>query len=107
MVMDASGEDVGALAWWRDRPEAGVALLGVLLVVPAQRGQGLAREALGALEASLAQAGARELRTAFPRRLLPLHGLVRALGFSEMSIADHQRLGLPGAGTALWHKPLT
>jgi hypothetical protein len=24
----------------------------------------------------------------------------------EMSIAEHQLLGLPGAGTALWRKPL-
>ena len=101
-----SGDDVGALGWWREKPEPGIALLGTLLVVPAQRGGGLAREALGALEAWLAEGGTRELRTAFPRRLLPLHPLVKALGFREMSIAEHQKLGMAGAGTSLWWKPL-
>jgi GNAT superfamily N-acetyltransferase len=101
-----TGDDVGAVGWWLHRPEAGMALLGTLLVVPAQRGAGLAREALGALEAWLVEAGAAELRTAFPRRLLPLHPLVKALGFTEMSIAEHQKLGLQGAGTSLWRKPL-
>src|SRR4051794_15712429 len=32
---EAGGGDVGAIAWWRDRPEPGSALLGMLLVVPA------------------------------------------------------------------------
>jgi GNAT superfamily N-acetyltransferase len=101
-----TGEDVGALGWWREKPEPGIALLGTLLIVPALRGGGLAREALGALEAWLAENGTRELRTAFPRRLLPLHPLVTALGFGEMSIAEHQKLGMAGAGTSLWRKPL-
>lgn len=106
LTLRETGEDVGAVGWWRERPEPGVALLGTLLVVPAQRGAGLAREALAALEAWLAEEGTRELRTAFPRRLLPLHPLVRALGFREMSIAEHQKLGMAGAGTSLWSKPL-
>jgi len=106
LSLDESGEDVGAIGWWLHRPEAGMALLGTLLVVPSHRGKGLAREALGALEAWLVEAGVAELRTAFPRRLLPLHPLVKALGFREMSIAEHQKLGLQGAGTALWQKPL-
>jgi len=106
LSLEGSGEDVGAIGWWLHRPEAGMALLGTLLVVPSHRGQGLAREALGALEAWLVEAGVTELRTAFPRRLLPLHPLVKALGFREMSIAEHQKLGLQGAGTALWQKPL-
>jgi RimJ/RimL family protein N-acetyltransferase len=101
-----SGEDVGAVGWWLHRPEAGMALLGTLLVVPPHRQEGLAREALDALEAWLAEAGVTELRTAFPRRLLPLHPLVKALGFREMSIAEHQKLGLQGAGTSLWQKAL-
>jgi len=101
-----SGDDVGALGWWRERPEPGIALLGTLLIVPERRHVGLAREALGALEAWLVEGGTRELRTAFPRRLLPLHPLARALGFREMSIAEHQKLGIGGAGTALWQKPL-
>lgn len=106
VTLRETGEDVGAIGWWRERPEPGMALLGTLLVVPAHRGAGLAREALAALEEALAILGARELRTAFARRLLPLHPLVKALGFREMSIAEHQKLGMAGAGTSLWRKPL-
>ena len=101
-----TGEDVGVIGWWLHRPETGMALLGTLVVTSAHRSQGLAREALDALEGWLLEMGVTELRTAFPRRVLPLHPLVKALGFREMSIAEHQKLGLPGAGTSLWHKPL-
>jgi hypothetical protein len=31
---------------------------------------------------------------------------VKALGFREMSIAEHQKLGMAGAGISLWQKPL-
>jgi GNAT superfamily N-acetyltransferase len=106
VTLRETGEDVGAVGWWGEKPEAGIALLGTLLIVPAHRSGGLAREALAALEAWLAAGGTRELRTAFPRRLLPLHPLVTALGFREMSIAEHQKLGMAGAGTSLWRKPL-
>lgn len=106
LTLAETGEDVGAIAWWLHRPETGMALLGTLVVVSAHRNQGLAHEALGALEGWLREMGVTELRTAFPRRVLPLHPLVKALGFREMSIAEHQKLGLPGAGTSLWHKPL-
>lgn len=106
LTLRETGDDVGAVGWWREKPEPGVALLGTLLVIPAHRRAGLAREALAALEAWLAADGTRELRTAFPRRLLPLHPLVKALGFREMSIAEHQKLGMAGAGTSLWRKPL-
>jgi len=106
VTLRETGEDVGAVGWWGEKPEPGIALLGTLLIVPAHRGAGLAREALAALEGRLAEGGTRELRTAFPRRLLPLHPLVTALGFREMSIAEHQKLGMAGAGTSLWSKPL-
>jgi RimJ/RimL family protein N-acetyltransferase len=106
VTLRETGEGVGAVGWWGEKPEPGVALLGTLLIVPAHRGAGFAREALAALEAWLAAGGTRELRTAFPRRLLPLHPLVTALGFREMSIAEHQKLGMAGAGTSLWRKPL-
>ncbi|HYH81792.1 MAG TPA: GNAT family N-acetyltransferase [Longimicrobium sp.] len=106
LTLREGGEDVGAIGWWLNRPEPGMALLGTLVVASAHRGQGLAREALDALEAWLSAAGVAELRTAFPRRLFPLHSLVKSLGFLEMSIAEHQKLGLPGAGTALWQKAL-
>ena len=61
-----------------------------------------AREALETVGGSLAEGGITELRTAFPRGLLALHPIVRALGFREMSIAEHQKLGFAGAGTSLW-----
>jgi hypothetical protein len=35
-----------------------------------------------------------------------VHPVVRALGFQEMSIRDHQLLGLAGAGVSLWEKPV-
>jgi GNAT superfamily N-acetyltransferase len=101
-----TGEDVGAVGWWRGNPEPHVALLGTLLIVPARRLDGLAREALGAVAEWLAEGGVTELRTAFPRYLLPLHPLVKALGFREMSIAEHQRLGFAGVGTSLWSRPV-
>lgn len=106
LTLAASGEDVGAVAWWEGNPLPDRALLGMLMVDPAHRGRGLAREALGALEVWLAGRGVVALRTAFQRRRLAVHPVVRALGFREMSIAEHTALGLPGAGISLWEKPV-
>lgn len=101
-----TGEAVGALAWWEGNPLPDRALLGMLMVDPAHRGRGLAREALQALEVWLAGRGVVALRTAFQRRRLAVHPVVRALGFREMSIAEHTSLGLGGAGISLWEKPV-
>lgn len=101
-----TGEDVGAMGWWAGNPLPDRALLGMLMVDPAHRGRGLAREALGALEVWLAGRGIVALRTAFQRRRLAAHPIVRALGFREMSIAEHTSLGLAGAGISLWEKPV-
>jgi GNAT superfamily N-acetyltransferase len=101
-----TGEEVGAVAWWAGNPEADRALIGMLMVVPGHRGQGLAAEALAGLEVWLAGRGIRALRTAFQRRRLAVHPIVRALGFREMSIRDHTLLGLGGVGISLWEKPL-
>ncbi|HEX2079978.1 MAG TPA: GNAT family N-acetyltransferase [Longimicrobium sp.] len=101
-----TGEDVGAVGWWAGNPQADRALLGMLMIVPAHRGQGLAREALEAVEVWLAGRGISALRTAFQRRRLDVHPVVRALGFREMSIRDHAALGLGGAGISLWEKPV-
>jgi hypothetical protein len=35
-----------------------------------------------------------------------VHPIVKALGFSEMSIAEHALLGLGGVGVSLWEKPV-
>jgi GNAT superfamily N-acetyltransferase len=106
VVPSEGGEAVGALGWWEGNPLPDRALLGMLMIVPERRGEGLAREALGALEVWLAGRGIRAVRTAFQRRRLPLHAVVRALGFREMSIAEHTALGLPGAGISLWERPI-
>lgn len=107
VVTRADGTDVGALGWWAGRPTAEVALLGMLLILPEHRGQGLAREALAALEGHLAAGAVSQLRTAIPyRRLGPLRELLRTLGFAEMSIAEHTSMGMAGAGTSLWEKPI-
>jgi GNAT superfamily N-acetyltransferase len=106
LTLRASGEPVGALGWWEGNPLPDRALLGMLMVDPAHRGAGLAREALHAVEVWLAGRGVRALRTAFQRRRLAVHPVVRALGFREMSIAEHTALGLAGAGVALWEKPV-
>ena len=101
-----SGEDVGAVGWWAGNPEPDRALLGMLMVHPAHRGRGLGREALDAVEVWLAGRGIVALRTAFQRRRLAVHPVVKALGFREMSIRDHALLGLAGAGISLWEKPV-
>jgi GNAT superfamily N-acetyltransferase len=104
LTLRGTGEDVGALGWWSGHPGPGLALLGLLVVLPAQRRRGLAREALGALAESLAGAGVRALRTGVERRRLGAYQSLRALGFSELSLAEHQKLGLAGAGMALMEK---
>lgn len=102
-----SGEPVAALGWWQKNPEPEVALLGILLVVPEHRGQGLAREAVAGLEGWLAAREIRRLRTAVGATHFPIHALLRALGFSEMSIRDHAALGMAGVNLVLFEKPLS
>ena len=97
-------EVVGAIGWWQGNPEPDVALLGMLLIIPTQRGRGLAREALKELERRLGDAGIRRLRAGVGAAQRPLHTFLEALGFERMSIAEHQRLGLAGAKLALWEK---
>lgn len=101
-----TGEEAAALGWWAGHPEPDLALLGMLLVVPERRGQGVAREALGALEAWLAGQGIRRLRTGVSTRDRRAGQVLPALGFERMSIAEHQALGLDMAHLALWQKPL-
>lgn len=104
VTLRETGEAVGAAGWWAGNPEPDVALLGTLVIVPDHRGKGIAREALGALEAWLAGRRITRLRTAFPYRRTTLPPVVRALGFLPLPIAEHAKLGLAGAGTALYEK---
>jgi GNAT superfamily N-acetyltransferase len=106
LALARTGEDVGAVGWWRGNPEPDRALLGMLMIHPAHRTQGLAREALGALEVWLRGQGIVALRTAFQRRRLAVHPIVKAFGFRELSIREHALLGLGGVGVSLWEKPV-
>lgn len=107
LVTLEDGTAVGALGWWLGRPAPEVALLGMVVVLPEHRGQGFAREALTALEGWLAAQGVTQLRTAIPyRRAAPLRPLLNALGFQAMSIAEHTRMGMGGAGVSLWEKAI-
>lgn len=106
LSLHAEAEPVGVLGWWHGNPEPDVTLLGMLMLVPAQRGQGLARDALAALAAREAQRGIRRLRTAVAAGSYREHALLRALGFAEMPIRDHVALGLSGANLALFEKPV-
>lgn len=99
-----TGETAGVIGWWAGNPEADVALLGTLIVLPAHRGRGIAREMLEAAEGWLRAGGTTRVRTAVGRRRAPVHAVLRALGFAEMSIRDHTVLGAKGAGTALFEK---
>ena len=76
----------------------------MLLVVPSRRGEGIAREALGALQGWLAEQGARRLRTAVNTRDRRAAAVLPALGFQRMSIRDHAALGLNGLHLTLWEK---
>jgi GNAT superfamily N-acetyltransferase len=106
LTLADTGQDVGAVGWWAGNPGPDRALLGMLMIDPEHRRQGLAREALDAVEVWLGGRGIVALRTAFQRRRLAVHPIVRALGFTEMSIREHALLGLPGVGISLWEKPV-
>lgn len=106
ITLEATGEDVGAVGWWEGNPEPDRALLGMLMIAPAHRRQGLAREALDALQLWLRVRGIAALRTAFQRRRLAVHPIVTALGFRELSVREHALLGLGGVGVSLWEKPI-
>lgn len=96
----AGDEPVGALGWWSGYPEPGVALLGLLLVVPEQRRRGTARAALHALEPWLAAHDVSWLRAGVTFGDARAHAVARALGFHEMrqrthvTVATHTRLML-------------
>lgn len=106
LVLRDTGEAVGALGWWRGHPEPDVALLGLLLVVPEARGQGIAREALGALEGWLRREGVHRLRTGVPTRDRRAAAVLPALGFERMSVRDHAALGLGQVHLTLWERAL-
>lgn len=100
------GEPVGAAGWWEGHPEADVALLGMLLIVRERRGAGLAREALTAIEETLAARGIRELRTAVGAGDEGRQATLRALGFLPQDERRHVSLDRGRVMIALFRKEL-
>lgn len=83
---------VGALGWWRGAPDPETALVGMLLLVPEERGKGLAREALDGLAGSLGAEGVKRLRTGVGAGDRKLHALLGTLGFSPLDERKHVTL---------------
>lgn len=101
-----SGEPVGALGWWAGNPAPDLALLGMLLLVPDARGQGLAREALAGLEAGLAGQGVRALRTGVGAGDERAHAILGALGFHPLDARTHVSFERGRVMISLFEKPL-
>src|SRR5690606_17074022 len=75
---------VGAVGWWTGNPDPETSLLGMLLLVPGERGKGLAREALDGLADRLGAEGVKRLRTGVGAGDRRLHALLETLGFSPL-----------------------
>jgi RimJ/RimL family protein N-acetyltransferase len=100
------GEPLGAAGWWEGHPEPDVALLGMLLIVRERRGEGLAREALQAIEETLAARGIRELRTAVGAGDEGRQAILQALGFLPQDERRHVSLDRGRVMIALFRKEL-
>lgn len=100
------GDAVGALGWWENHPEPDLALLGMVIVVPAHRGAGLAKEAVEALEGALAERGITRLRTGVGAGDTQKQALLRALGFAPMEERAHIDLDRGRVMIALFEKQL-
>jgi RimJ/RimL family protein N-acetyltransferase len=101
-----SGVDVGAAGWWAGSPEPTVALLGMLMVDPAHRRAGIAREALGALEMWLAGHGVRRIRSGVGAGDEKAHAILRGLGFAPMDERRHVGLERGRVMIALFEKEI-
>ncbi len=107
LCRNGDAEAVGAIGWWEGNPEPDTALLGMLLVVPDRRGQGLAREALAAVEGALAASGIGRLRTGVGAGDTEKHDLLRALGFSPLDERTHISLDRGRMMISLFEKELS
>jgi|GEM_PF-1223976 len=101
-----SGEPVGVIGWWMGNPSEDTALLGMLMMIPDRRGEGLARESVRGLERWLVGRGIRRIRTAVAATAFSEHRLLRALGFELLPVREHTALGMAGSHLMLWEKPI-
>lgn len=106
LALEASGEPVGAIGWWSGSPEPDLALLGMILLLPAERGKGLAREAVDGLAAWLGGEGIRRLRTGVGAGDERVHALLRGLGFSPLDQRKHVSLDRGRVMLALFEREL-
>jgi ribosomal protein S18 acetylase RimI-like enzyme len=106
-LLEMEGTPLGALGWWADHPEPGVALLGFLTIRPEERRRGLGARALGLLLDELRRSAVRSVRTAVSVRDYPAHAFLRAQGFTEMSIRDHVAMGQAGLNLLLFAREVT
>lgn len=89
LVREETGEPVGALGWWQGNPDPETTLLGMLMVVPAERKRGIAREAIDGLAAWASGRGIRRLRTGVAAQATATHALLRSLGFEPLDQRTH------------------
>jgi GNAT superfamily N-acetyltransferase len=106
ILYSTDGEAVGALGWWEGSPEPDVTLLGMVLIVPAHRGDGRAREALSALERWLAGRGMTRLRTGVGAHDDPRQAFLRAIGFAPLDERTHVSLDRGRMMIGLFEKPI-
>lgn len=97
---------VGAVGWWEQHPIPEITLLGMLLVGIPHREQGIAREALELLGATLAGRGARELRTGVGAGDVARQKALTALGFEPLDERKHIALDRGRVMIALFRKVL-
>jgi RimJ/RimL family protein N-acetyltransferase len=105
-LVEREGGAAGALGWWQGQPEPDVALLGMLMVVPALRGRGVAQDAVALLEARLRSEGVARLRAGVGSTDFASHTLLRRLGFAELNERTHVSLDRGRMMLSLWEKPV-
>lgn len=101
-----SGDAIGAIGWWQGSPEPDLTLLGMMLIVPAARRRGFAKEALQGLEAHLLERGVRAVRSAAGAGDQRTHEFLSALGFEPLDERKHVSLDRGRMMIALFEKPL-
>ena len=106
LLRSGTGEPVGAVGWWQGHPEPDIALLGMLMIVPAVRGQGLARAALHALEERLANQGVLRLRAGIGSGNPGAQQFALALGFRDLDDRRHVSLDAGRLMISLWEREI-